>query len=155
MKRSGPLKRKTPLARTCALKRSPIAKAMRGLAELQEERLTAGSGLSRKTPLRRTAFKRKPPPPNRAGSDPAHLAWVRKQPCAVCGTTRNVEAHHPRLGNGMSRKAPDSEAFPLCYRHHQVEFHGARGYFANWSKTQRHEWQLARSAECRAKRGAF
>ncbi len=100
------------------------------------------SGPIRRTcALKRSPFRRKPAPPNRAGSDPAHLAWVRRQPCAVCGTTRNVEAHHPRLGNGMSRKAPDREAFPLCFLHHQLEFHQHRGFFAGWTKEQRRVWQ--------------
>ncbi len=108
MKRSGPLKRKTPLARTCALKRSP--------------------------------FRRKPPPPNRAGSDPAHLAVIRALPCAVCGSRLRVAAHHSTVGRGLSRKTSDHETLPLCSKHHR-EFHDATGYFAGWDKRSRRDWQ--------------
>lgn len=104
------------------------------------------SPLTRKSPLKRSRFKRSKPRPNPAGSDKKHLAWVRAQPCAVCQTTQRVEAHHPRLGNGMSRKAPDREAFPMCHRHHITEFHGACGFFAGWTKGQRKAWQRAMSA---------
>lgn len=84
----------------------------------------------------------------REGDDPAHLAWLREQACCVCGTTRNVEAHHPRLpGTGMARKAPDREAFPMCHLHHVVEFHGARGFFDGWSKPERHRWQREMSGK--------
>lgn len=102
--------------------------------------------LKRKVGLKRTRFKRSRPKPNPAGSDKAHLAWVRAQPCVVCGTSHKVEAHHPRVGAGMSRKAPDRDAFPMCAHHHRVEFHGACGHFEGWTKAQRHEWQRGMSA---------
>ncbi len=108
MKRSGPLKRKTPLARTCALKRSP--------------------------------FRRKPAPPNRAGSDPAHLAVIRALPCAICGSRLRVAAHHSTVGRGLSRKTSDHETMPLCDRDHKA-FHRAVGFFAGWSREQRRDWQ--------------
>ena len=59
--------------------------------------------------------------------DPVHLAFVRSQPCCVCGSTRNVEAAHlklrlPEAGKempGMQEKADDRWTTPLCHYHHQ------------------------------------
>lgn len=50
--------------------------------------------------------------------NPRYLAFVRAQPCCVCGSRRGVEAAHtgPR---GLGQKAPDSDAIPLCRGHHQ------------------------------------
>ena len=54
-----------------------------------------------------------------------HLAFVRQQPCCICGRV-GVSAHHligyygedgPISGKGM--KAGDEWAVPLCYEHHQ------------------------------------
>lgn len=96
--------------------------------------------LQRKTPLRRTKFKRSRPKPNPAGSDPAHLAWIREQPCCVCGTTRDVQAHHSTVGRGLSRKTSDRETMPLCMVDH-MRFHHGRGFFADWTKAMRTVWQ--------------
>ncbi len=96
--------------------------------------------LTRKTPLKRSPFRRKPPPPNRAGSDPAHLAVIRALPCAVCGSRLRVAAHHSTVGRGLSRKTSDRETMPLCDRDHKA-FHGAVGFFAGWSREQRRDWQ--------------
>ena len=59
--------------------------------------------------------------------DRKHLAFVRAQPCCVCGSTRNVEAAHLKMRNleigkeypGMSEKADDRFVTPLCHYHHQ------------------------------------
>jgi hypothetical protein len=40
----------------------------------------------------------------------------------------------------MGQKAPDTNAFPICAKHHD-EFHRASGYFRYWSKADRREWQ--------------
>lgn len=58
--------------------------------------------------------------------DPAYLRFIRSQPCAVCASMRGVEAAHtgPR---GLSQKANDRGAIPLCRTHHQVgkySYHG-------------------------------
>jgi hypothetical protein len=50
--------------------------------------------------------------------DRTYLAWIRTQPCAVTDCKRyRIEAHHagPR---GMSQKADDHSAIPLCFKHH-------------------------------------
>ena len=51
--------------------------------------------------------------------NPRYLAWIRTQPCCVCGTTRGIEASHtgPR---GLGQKSPDSSAIPLCAKHHRT-----------------------------------
>lgn len=47
-----------------------------------------------------------------------HLAFVRRQPCCVCGSCRGVQAAHVG-GRGLGTKAPASQTIPLCHRHHQ------------------------------------
>ncbi len=96
--------------------------------------------LRRKTPLKRSPFKRSRPKPNPAGHAPAHLAWIRQQPCCVCGGTFGVVPHHSTVGRGLSRKTSDRETMPLCVKHHR-EFHGASGYFGGWGKRDRRRWQ--------------
>ena len=51
--------------------------------------------------------------------NPRYLAWIRTQPCCVCGITRGIEASHtgPR---GIGQKSPDSSAIPLCAKHHRI-----------------------------------
>lgn len=46
-----------------------------------------------------------------------YLAWVRTQPCVVCGATGGNAAHHMIAMyqlSGMGLKAPDSMAMPAC-----------------------------------------
>lgn len=86
--------------------------------------------LKRKTPLRaKSPMARKPlsakPRTQKACSkraesrwrSPAYLAWVRTQPCVVCGAPGNVAAHH-MIGmyglSGMGLKAGDEFAMPAC-----------------------------------------
>ena len=60
------------------------------------------------------------PKPSR---NPEHLAFVRALPCCICGSRRNIEAHHtgPR---GLSQKSSDLSAIPLCALvHHRVGKH--------------------------------
>jgi hypothetical protein len=59
--------------------------------------------------------------------DPKHLAFVRKLPCCVCGSMRDIEAAHIRLAcpaigkreTGMAEKPDDRFVTPLCHYHHQ------------------------------------
>ncbi len=46
-----------------------------------------------------------------------YLAYIRRQPCCVCGATRGVEAAHTG-GRGLGQKACARRAIPLCRRHH-------------------------------------
>jgi len=58
-----------------------------------------------------------------------HLAFIRKLPCVVCLTRRNVEAAHVRMGNplygkrqaGMGEKPNDAFTLPLCAAHHDEQ----------------------------------
>lgn len=60
--------------------------------------------------------------------DAKHLAYVRAQPCCVCGSTRNVEAAHLRMAcaaigklpTGMQEKPDDKWSTPLCAYHHRT-----------------------------------
>lgn len=65
---------------------------------------------------------------------PSHLAWVRGFSCLAFGRDPEgcdgrIEAHHvSEDGNaGMGIKAPDSEAVPLCAKHH------AQGHAIGWA----------------------
>lgn len=51
--------------------------------------------------------------------NPKYLAWIRTQPCLVCGSTRWIEAAHTGP-HGLGQKSPDSSAVPLCAKHHRT-----------------------------------
>ncbi len=51
--------------------------------------------------------------------NPKYLAWIRTQPCLVCGSRRWVEAAHTGP-HGLGQKSPDTSAVPLCARHHRT-----------------------------------
>jgi len=46
-----------------------------------------------------------------------HLAWVKEQPCVVCGSRDQVAAHHCGIKMGMAKN--HMQAIPLCFDHHQ------------------------------------
>jgi hypothetical protein len=46
-----------------------------------------------------------------------HLAFVRRQPCCVCGSCRGVQAAHTG-GRGLGTKSCSTKVIPLCWRHH-------------------------------------
>lgn len=60
--------------------------------------------------------------------DPKHLAFVRAQPCCVCGSVRMVEAAHVRMScpnrgkseTGMQEKPDDKWTVSLCAYHHRT-----------------------------------
>jgi hypothetical protein len=72
----------------------------------------------------------KPAPKVREGQSKAHLAMVRKLPCALCDGCGPVNAHHLlKTGDptqrGTGRKAADRFAIPLGMRHHtSLHAHG-------------------------------
>lgn len=59
--------------------------------------------------------------------DREYLAWLRTQPCVICGDNTSVEAAHLRVGSvnygkppaGMQEKSSDKWALPLCGKHHR------------------------------------
>lgn len=58
--------------------------------------------------------------------DPAYLAFIRKQPCCVCGKPAPSHAAHVRAGypeagwraTGMGEKPDDRRTLPLCAADH-------------------------------------
>ena len=75
--------------------------------------------------------------------------------CALCwhlgiyGTP--AEVHHLRDGQGLSQRASDDEAIPLCPAHHRgpqgLHGLGTRGFAARYGITERELLELVRSGE--------
>ena len=59
--------------------------------------------------------------------DPKYRAFLKRQPCEMCGFRRKVEvAHTGRKGKGLGLKACDLDAIPLCaacHRSNQESYH--------------------------------
>lgn len=63
--------------------------------------------------------------------DEEYLAYIRQQPCCICGDNVSVEAAHLRVGligasvpkaaTGMGEKSSDRWALPLCGDHHRQQ----------------------------------
>jgi hypothetical protein len=87
MKRGGPIQRKTRLARGT----KPLATRSR---------------------LRRANAGRKAKNLDRAHGSPERRAWMKTQPCAICGRVPS-DAAHVKNGGG-SRKADAALTVPLC-----------------------------------------
>ena len=51
--------------------------------------------------------------------NPRYLAWIRTQPCCVCGSKKGIEASHTGP-HCIGQKSPDCSAIPLCARHHRT-----------------------------------
>ncbi|MCE8034598.1 DUF968 domain-containing protein [Billgrantia tianxiuensis] len=98
MKRSGTLKRKTPLAQGAPLKR---------------------------TPMNRTSPKRRPA---KAANDEqwrseTYIGWIKSLPCCNCGGPGGDPHHVIGLHwglSGMGMTAPDSFAMPVCRACHRA-----------------------------------
>src|SRR5262245_29562903 len=86
--------------------------------------------------------------------DRQHLAYVRRQPCAVCGTRFQVAAAHVRLASakhnkatGMQQRPSDQWAVPLCAYHHRLgpvgiaQHKGSEAAF--WKKAEIDPFELA------------
>jgi len=71
--------------------------------------------------------------PGKPVRDPVYLKWIRSLPCIECKSRRQVEAAHTGP-HGMSQKASDYSAIPLCRKHHQ-EFDAGPRHFE-----ERHLW---------------
>lgn len=90
-------------------------------------------------------------------ADKSYLQWVREQPCACQPCGARSEAHHPTNGEterhakslggrrGLSQKAADATAFPLCPKHHD-QLHDGRGFFEDMNRSARRAWQDEQSA---------
>lgn len=103
------------------------------------------SRLVTRTPLARTAMRRKPTRP-KSGADAAYLERVRGLACCARPLSRHyqcggaIEAHHAGARPGVAMKADDATAIPLCARHHRADWHGAKGAFLGWCKATRRAW---------------
>jgi len=66
--------------------------------------------------------------------DKAHLRFVAKQPCLICGRQPS-DAHHLRFAQprGLGLKVSDEFTVPLCRGHHR-ELHRASKEVVWWSK---------------------
>jgi hypothetical protein len=98
--------------------------------------------LTRNTPMRRTAFKKKAPKAKpKANRD--HMGRVAQLPCAVCRRlgflTYGVQVHHLRAGQG-SKRASDFDTLPLCAEHHTgdtgVHGLGSKGFPKHYGFTE-------------------
>lgn len=66
-----------------------------------------------------------------------YLAWVAQQNCVLCGAV-GVHCHHIREGQGMSQRASDYLAIPLCPECHQGQngIHGDRSMLRIYKKSE-------------------
>lgn len=59
----------------------------------------------------------------RLNKDPQYLSWLHQQQCLITGIgfpcSGPIEAHHAGV-RGLSQKAPDETAVPLCSGHHRT-----------------------------------
>lgn len=72
----------------------------------------------------------------------AHLAWVKAQPCVVCGAAGPGHAHHVRQASAW-------HCVPLCPDCHQGSHNGIHGGRAMW-RIQRMDETDALAATIRA-----
>jgi hypothetical protein len=76
----------------------------------------------RRSPLKRSWLVRKRRRHHPSSAVLLFWAWMRKQPCVVCGITGAwVQAAHVGL-RGLSQKCNDWEVLPLCFEHHDRSF---------------------------------
>jgi len=123
-----------------------------------EERAILRQARAIKADARKAAKKARPKSPKADRGrvrDPAFLAWLRRQPCAVGpeGCSGPVEAAHVRLSapgepmTGMQRKPSDCRAVPLCAAHHRTgpDAQHARGERQWWAAQGQDPLSLAAS----------
>lgn len=67
-----------------------------------------------------------------------HIGRVKSLPCVVCGEFGPSDAHHIRTGQGMSQRANDFLAIPLCKPCHQGPngLHGDRALWKIYKMTE-------------------
>lgn len=103
--------------------REAYAKVRADKARLRKERKAAAIAHIKAVTSSTAPGKRQPRERNNA-----FLAFVRRHPCAVCGSSP-VDAAHTRFGNpavgrlnpGMGAKPSDRFATPLCRTHHEAQ----------------------------------
>lgn len=145
------LQRKAWISRASASAEKP--KSLKRNAELRPKRLDPRTGEPRfstfakptKPTLNRTRMKvrrRRAKP----GDDAPYKAWIKTQPCVVCGRRgRGVDGHHLINGKGNARKGmgqtlPDKFLIPMCRKEHN-QFHARVGFCKGWTDQERLTWQ--------------
>lgn len=79
----------------------------------------------------------------------AYLDWIRSQPCFVCDRGAPSHAHHHTGRRGLSQRAHDHDAMPLCHDCHRT-FHAAAGRFRHLNNAERLALQDSAVAHYRA-----
>ena len=76
--------------------------------------------------------------------DKAHLRFVSKQPCLICGR-QPCDPHHLRFAQsrGLGQKVSDEFTVPLCRAHHR-ELHRARKEVDWWARSRIEPTGIAR-----------
>lgn len=98
-----------------------------------------------------------------AGEWPEYISWLKRQACAAephRDCQGPIEAHHARHRRsatdrsrvGMSEKAHDDTAVPLCMLHHK-RFHDGGPPFVAMGKMGRREWMDKVAAQHRERFG--
>lgn len=67
---------------------------------------------------------------------PKYLAWIRTLACLLCRTRVGVEAAHSGP-HGISQKAPDTSALPLCAQCHRIDKFSYHALGVKFFKTHR------------------
>jgi len=67
-----------------------------------------------------------------------HISIIKSMPCGLCGQDGPSDAHHIREGQGMSQRASDFLAIPLCKLCHQGPqgLHGDRSLWRIFKKDE-------------------
>lgn len=105
MKRTGELKRTTPLPRAATPRQRVRVKARNPERQAKEFQRTYG-GVDR-------------------------VEWFKAQPCLVCSVTPSVNAHvGPKGAKGTGYKADACWTVPLCTAHHDEEHQGQQTFEA-------------------------
>ena len=87
--------------------------------------------LTRRTPVKKRNAKRKASEWARAYGSKERVAWVARQPCAICGYCVCENAH--TTTGGMGRKADADHIVPLCADHHrELHQHGQATFEATY-----------------------
>ena len=79
--------------------------------------------IQRDYPLAESIRKQYPGPggprkPRQENRSRLYLRWIRTQPCVICKTESEIEAHHTGP-HGLSAKSSDFSTIPLCSGHHR------------------------------------
>jgi hypothetical protein len=102
--------------------------------------------IARRTPLKRTPFKRGVKRTKYAKRERAFefMLFVKRLPCCACAIAPDskcngpVEADHAGR-RGIGQKASDFTCIPLCSKHHR-ERHGFCGAFKGWDQEKMRGW---------------